>query len=108
MPFQEAGPDAAHWSSIGPPDAPDRRLLEHAFGHGRVLLTQDLDFGALLAQGGEHSPSVIQFRAQAVLPVDIGAQLLAALNAAEAHLSAGAMVTIDPVAHRITLLPLQR
>jgi predicted nuclease of predicted toxin-antitoxin system len=101
-----AGHEAAHSTDVGEPNAPDRVILEHAHRNRQVILTQDLDFGTLLAVGGLATPSVIQFRAQAVLPSDLGEQLLAALDVARTHLEAGALVTVDPVAHRVTVLPI--
>jgi predicted nuclease of predicted toxin-antitoxin system len=101
-----AGHEAAHWIDVGEPNAPDRVILEHAHRNGQVILTQDLDFGTLHAVGGLSTPSVIQFRAQAVLPSDIGGQLLAAIDVASAHLQTGALVTVDPVGHRVTVLPI--
>ena len=102
----DAGHQAVHWSSIGAPDAPDRDLMAHAAAASMVILTQDLDFGTLLALGRAAAPSVIQFRAQAVLPEDLGPQLLAAIAAAGRHLESGVLVTVDPDAHRITILPI--
>ncbi len=102
------GHDATHWISIGQPDDPDRVILEYAATHDAVILTQDLDFGTLLALGGYTTPSVIQFRAQAVLPTDIGRELLAAIKAARGHLHSGALVTVDPIGHRATILPIRR
>ena len=103
-----AGHDAVHWIDIGEPNAPDRVILDHAIRRGLVILTQDLDFGTLLAVGGLRTPSVVQFRAQAVLPSDVGQQLLAAIEVAHSHLEAGALVTVDPVGHRVTVLPIHR
>jgi len=101
-----AGHHAQHWSTIGPGDAPDDALLAYAAAHQLVILTQDLDFGTLLARDGL-TTSVIQFRTQAVLPDDLGPALLAAIDAAQPHLHAGALVTIDPTKHRLTLLPIR-
>lgn len=101
-----AGHHAEHWSTIGPGDAPDDELLAYAARHEQVILTQDLDFGTLLAREGL-TTSVIQFRTQAVLPGDLGPALLAAIDAAQPHLDAGALVTIDPTKHRLTLLPIR-
>jgi predicted nuclease of predicted toxin-antitoxin system len=103
-----AGHEATHWSAVGAGNATDRELMAHATAGSMVILTQDLDFGTLLALGGATTPSVIQFRAQAVLPADIGPQLLAAIEAAADHLRSGALVTVDPQAHRLTLLPIER
>ena len=46
-----AGHEAVHWIDVGEPNAPDRVILEHAHRSGQVILTQDLDFGTLLAVG---------------------------------------------------------
>lgn len=92
-----AGHEAVHWIDVGEPNAPDHEILDHAHRSGRVVLTQDLDFGTVLAVGGLAAPSVIQFRAHAVLPSDVGDQILAALDVARAHLETGALVTVDPV-----------
>jgi predicted nuclease of predicted toxin-antitoxin system len=100
-----AGHQAQHWSTIGPGDAPDHQVLAYAAQHQMVILTQDLDFGTLLARDGL-TTSVIQFRTQAVLPHDLGPALLAAIDAAQPHLDTGALVTIDPTKHRLTLLPI--
>ena len=101
-----AGHDAVHWVDVGEPNAPDRVILAHAHHNRQVILTQDLDCGTLLAVGGLATPSVIQFRAQAVLPSDVGRQLLAAIEVAGGHLELGALVTVDPVGHRVTVLPI--
>lgn len=107
VPFlEQAGHDAQHWSARGRGDASDQEILDEARRSGSVLLTQDLDFGTMLAIGGHALPSVIQIRAQATLPSDIGSQVLDTLNVAQAHLTAGALVTLTAVTRRISVLPL--
>jgi predicted nuclease of predicted toxin-antitoxin system len=103
----EAGHTAHHWISIGAGNAPDIEILEYASHIGAVILTQDLDFGTILALSGSRSPSVIQVRAQATLPTDIGPQVLNTLQVAEQHLQSGALVTLTPAAYRISVLPLR-
>ena len=73
-----AGHDAVHWVDVGEPNAPDRMILEHAHHNRLIILTQDLDFGTLLA----------------------------AIEVAGEHLELGALVTVDPVGHRVTVLPI--
>jgi predicted nuclease of predicted toxin-antitoxin system len=99
-----ASSTSVHWVDVGEPNAPDRDILEHPHRNGQVILTQDLDFGTLLAIGGLATPSVIQFRAQAVLPSDVGEQLLAGVAVARTHLETGALVTVDPLGHGVTVL----
>ena len=49
--LKEAGHDAIHVSEVGLLSAPDPEIMEAAAREGRVLLTADADFGALLALG---------------------------------------------------------
>lgn len=80
--------------------------MDYAGVHGFVVFTHDLDFGTLLAMRRSPGPSVIQIRAQDVLPVAIGHFVVNALRAARTHLDSGALVTIDPAQYRIRLLPI--
>ena len=54
-----AGFQAMHWSKVGDARAPDRAILDWASRNDCVLLTNDLDFGAILAARGWASPSVL-------------------------------------------------
>ena len=60
--LSEAGLEVEHWSNLGAPDAADTEILDFANRDGWVIITQDLDFGALLALRGLNLPSVIQVR----------------------------------------------
>ena len=100
------GYEAIHWSAIGHISAPDGEIIEYAVERGYVVFTHDLDFGALLAAGKLHQPSVIQVRCEDVLPSAIGETVARAIAAARAHLETGALVTIDLTRHRIRLLPI--
>ncbi|MDR1286007.1 MAG: DUF5615 family PIN-like protein [Treponema sp.] len=68
------GIEAVHWSCIGPPDAPDTGIMAYAQAHGFVVLTNDLDFGFILAISRGKKPSVIQIRTGALGPDRIGAR----------------------------------
>ena len=104
--FANHGIESAHWSSVGESSAPDVQILNHAAEHGFVVLTHDFDFGMLLAVRKSNKPSVIQVRAQDVLPDSIGTVLLRALRATAAQLETGALVVVEPARHRIRLLPI--
>ena len=52
------GFEAVHWSTIGAATAPDVEILAWASEHQCVVLTNDLDFSAILAA----APSVVQIR----------------------------------------------
>jgi predicted nuclease of predicted toxin-antitoxin system len=55
------GVDAIHWSSVGPPNAPDVQIIAHARDHGFVVFTHDLDFGVLLALTRSVAPASFKF-----------------------------------------------
>ena len=71
-----------------------------------IVLTHDLDFGAILAGTHRAKPSVIQIRADDLSVASIGEQILSALRQLETELIEGALVTVDPKRTRIRLLPL--
>ena len=99
---------AEHWSDVGQPNAPDSELLSYARGMNAVLLTHDLDFGAILAQSGEDGPSVVQFREQETSPSEMGILLLAAVDQCHSELESGALVTIDFSRAKARILPIRR
>ena len=56
--FSKAGIESVHWSDIGDPAVPDRDLFQWAKDNGFIVLTHDLDFGAILAATKADSPSL--------------------------------------------------
>ncbi len=105
--LEEAGFEAAHWSSIGRPDAPDYEILAYAKSDSYVVFTHDLDFGTILAATKADCPSVIQIRTQDVTPEYLRPLVVSALHQFEKHLEGGAIVTIDPKKLRARILPIQ-
>jgi predicted nuclease of predicted toxin-antitoxin system len=106
--LQAAGHEAVHWTSVGSPLASDHEVLGWARTHRRVLLTHDLDFGAILAASQAQAPSVLQIRTQDVTPVQLSRVLLAALLRYREYLESGALVTLDEGSSRARVLPLGR
>ena len=94
--LSNAGFEAVHWSSLGPRDSSDIAIMAHARAHDYVVLTHDLDFGAILAATHGDKPSVVQLRADDVSPETIGAQVAAALGAMGEELAAGALTRSIP------------
>ena len=99
------GYEALHWSDVGAPDAPDETIMDWAREQGCVVLTHDLDFGTLLALTHATSPSVIQMRAQDVMPETMGAVVITALRQFEEVLGSGALVVVDAARARARVLP---
>ncbi len=64
----EEGWETVHWATVGAHRATDETIMTWAREHGYVVVTHDLDFAALLAATRAVGPSVIQMRAQDVLP----------------------------------------
>lgn len=73
-----------------------------------VVFTHDMDFSALLAVTGATGPSVLQIRAQDVLPESIGHDVVRVLTMRADVFAAGAIVTIDKVMSRVRVLPIRR
>lgn len=105
--LRQAGHDAGHWSVVGPAEAEDGELMAWARTHGFVVLTNDLDFGAILAATQAEGPSVLQIRTEAVSPRCLGVRLLRALERFERDLLAGALITVDERKERARLLPIR-
>ncbi len=101
-----AGHHATHWSEVGSPSASDAVVMSWARERDYVVLTHDLDFTALLASSQAAGPSVVQVRAQDVLPEALAPLVLRALAAFETELGRGAVLTLEPGRARIRLLPL--
>ena len=104
--LQHAGWPASHWSAVGEPRAEDTTIMAWASAHGHVVLTHDLDFGTALALTHARGPSVIQVRAQNVLPERIGLLVLSVLHRYETELAAGALVVVEESKSRVRVLPL--
>jgi predicted nuclease of predicted toxin-antitoxin system len=82
--------------------------MAYAAAKGYVVVTHDLDFGAILAVTHGKKPSVVQIRSEDVSSDIVGRQTVAALRHTQAELEAGALVTIEADRTRLRLLPLER
>jgi predicted nuclease of predicted toxin-antitoxin system len=104
--FVSAGWEAVHWSQVGALIASDREIMTWARKNGYIVFTHDLDFSALLAATQGEGPSVIQIRAQNILPEDIGTLVITAIKQYQDELEQGAIMTIEPQRARVRILPL--
>jgi len=100
------GIETVHWSSIGASDAPDEEIIKYAKMHDYTVLTNDLDFGFILAITRGKKPSVIQTRTGALSPDRIGDIVVSTVNLLSADIDRGALVTIDTRKTRVSMLPL--
>lgn len=106
--FEQQGYECIHWSEVGAPNAPDREILSWARSNGHVVFTHDLDFGAILAATQANSPSVLQMRAQDIIPRNIGQLVVSVIEQFEETLNRRALVSIDEKRARARILPLKR
>lgn len=106
--LESAGFSAVHWSDVGDPTADDSEILAWARQHGRVLITHDLDFSAILAASGDDTPSVVQLRAQDMLAPQLLRIVQMALTQHAAQLRRGALLSINEAGTRVRVLPLNR
>jgi predicted nuclease of predicted toxin-antitoxin system len=106
--FMAAGWDATHWFAIDDPRATDRSIMKWARSNGYIVFTHDLDFGAILAATQASGPSVIQIRAEKVLPEDAGDAVIGAIRRFQDALEQGALISVDPERARARILPLDR
>ncbi|MBZ0168005.1 hypothetical protein MELA_02813 [Candidatus Methylomirabilis lanthanidiphila] len=104
--LQRHGWSAVHWSTVGDPRATDRTIMDWAAANGYIVFTHDLDFGAMLALMCATGPSVLQIRADNVLPDHLEDVVIAALKQHDADLASGALVVVDESKSRVRVLPI--
>ncbi len=100
------GHDAIHLRDEGLHRLSDQLVLEKARVEQRILLTNDLDFGYLVAISGEVLPSVVLFRLSDMRPANIETRLISILETFSAELSNGAFVVVTDSGYRVRRLPI--
>lgn len=102
-----AGHEYAHVRELGLASAADTLILARAAADNRVIITQDTDYGTLLAQSGQRLPSVILLRIRDGRPSVQATLLLEAMPTVEEPLREGAVVVVTEKAVRIRRLPIR-
>jgi predicted nuclease of predicted toxin-antitoxin system len=100
--------ESVHWSTVGDPRAEDTEIMDYARANHYIVFTHDLDFGTILALTQAESPSVVQVRAQNILPSHLANIVVAVLQTNEMLLDEGALIVVDEGRARVRILPLQR
>ena len=100
------GWSAVHWSTVGNPRASDDSIMNWAVMNEYVVMTHDLDFGAMLALSHAQGPSVLQVRAEDILPDHLEGLVIAALKQHTGDLASGALVVVDESRSRVRVLPI--
>jgi len=104
--LRDRGWDTVRVSEVLEATSSDADILEYARQHGRTVVTQDLDFSALLAIGGHSAPSVITLRLEDARPAIVTSRLLDVVSALEQELSEGIIVSADETTVRYRFLPI--
>ena len=104
--FRESGYEAVHWVEVGAPTACDMDIVRWASENGWTIITNDLDFGTILALEGLCFPSVILIRRLELFPEAVFPILDRVIKQFSDELESGAIVVIDEKRMRVRLLPL--
>lgn len=104
--LREIGWDAQHVSERGMSQAEDVAIIEVARQEGRVVVTLDADFHALLAVSGAHGPSVLRIRMEGLKADQVTSLIEQVFAVAGNALALGAMVTVLDGKIRIKHLPI--
>lgn len=102
------GHEVVHLHAEGLDRWPDAAILEKAAREGRVVLTADLDFGALLAISGATLPSVVIFRLRDMRPTNVNWYLREIVDHHLNALEAGAVISVDEGHIRVRSLPIMQ
>lgn len=93
-------------TEIRDPGTADLAILEEARASGRIVVTLDADFHALLAVNGWSSPSVIRIRRQGLSASDVRDLVIRLVNDHEAALLSGVALSVRAHLVGIRKLPL--
>jgi len=102
-----SGHDVVHVRDIGFHERLDSDILAEARAQGRVVVTFDLDFGDLLAAGGESLPSVILVRTHNQRPEVATPRVMDVVQRFAQELESGILVVVEDSRFRFRRLPLR-
>lgn len=102
------GIEAIHTGDRSLAAASDTEILQVARQEGRMVVTLDADFHALLVLSAADGPSVIRIRIEGLRAERLAGLLVNVLKSCEDDLLNGAMISVTENAIRVRRLPLLR
>jgi predicted nuclease of predicted toxin-antitoxin system len=105
--LRQLGHDVTRVADVLAPTATDTQIVDEAIRDDRVILTQDLDFSALVAVSGRSVPSVVSLRLSSARVETVNARLTRVLPMLEADLAAGAIAVVEDLRVRTRKLPVR-
>jgi len=100
------GHDILRATSVLPPTADDTDIIAYAAQESRTIITQDLDFSAIIALTRSSAPSLISLRLSSSRIEYVNAVLLKILPTLEQDVLDGMIVTIEDSRVRRRTLPI--
>ena len=104
--LKKKGYDTLHLREEGLQSVSDDIIVAKAKKEKRVILTCDLDFGAIMASSGDAFPSVIIFRLSDFRPESINRHLEKIFTESSEILQKGAILSVNDNTYRIRILPI--
>lgn len=102
----QQGVDAVHVGELGLSAADDAVILETGREQGRVVVTLDADFHALMALSGAQRPSVIRIRIERLRGEQLAEVLMRVFAACGEDLDRGVLVSVHKERTRLRRLPI--
>ena len=96
-----------HTGDVGLARATDEQVLERAKLDGRVVVTLDADFHAILARTGVSAPSVVRVRVEGLGALALAQLVATIVDSIADDLTFGAVATSDGAHVRVRRLPLR-
>ena len=106
--IQAIGYEIHRVSDLIRPNSSDSEIIELALHEKAAIVTQDLDFSALVVQSGLNKPSIVSLRVGNAKPDRISTILKTVLPQIEQDLQKGAIVSVEETEYRVRKLPTQQ
>jgi predicted nuclease of predicted toxin-antitoxin system len=104
--LRQQGFDIVRLDEVKLAHATDEAIVAYARAHGHVVVTQDLDFSAIVALSGLSAPSVLSLRLGSAQADVVTERLRAILPGIQSDLATGAIVTVNDRMIRTRSLPI--